>query len=56
MNNLAKMLAAYRQKNDMSQRELGKSIGLPHSTMCRVEQGKDFDLNTFAKLLAWMIK
>lgn len=56
MNNLSKSLSAYRQKHDMSQRDLAKSIGLPISTMCRVEQGKDFDLNTFSKLLAWMIK
>ena len=56
MNNLSKMLSAYRQKHDITQRGLAKILGVAPSTMNRIEKGEDFDLNTFAKLLTWMIK
>ncbi len=54
MNNLAKMFVAYRQKHDISQTEIAKQIGVSKSTMCRIEDGYDFDLDTLGKIAAWM--
>lgn len=52
--NLAKMFQAYRQKYDRSQSQLAELIGISHSTMCRIEQGADFDLDALTKIFIWM--
>jgi transcriptional regulator with XRE-family HTH domain len=56
MTNLAKMIAAYQQKFDVSARELAKAIGIAPSTITRIKQGKMPDADGLAKIILWMTK
>lgn len=56
MNNLSKMFLAHRQKENLSQKDMAKQLGINASILCRIEKGTDVSLSTFGKLLAWMIK
>jgi transcriptional regulator with XRE-family HTH domain len=53
---LGTILIAYRQKHDLSLRDLSSDIGISHATLQRIETGKDCDVRSFMKLLEWMMK
>jgi transcriptional regulator with XRE-family HTH domain len=53
---LGAMTIAYRQKHDLSLRDLSKDIGISYATLQRIEAGKDCDVRSFTKLLEWMMK
>jgi transcriptional regulator with XRE-family HTH domain len=47
-------LDAARVKEGMSWRELSRVIGVSASTMSRLSQGQNPDVNAFAKMVRWM--
>jgi ribosome-binding protein aMBF1 (putative translation factor) len=48
------MLRAYRTQKQLSLRDLEKKIDVPSATLSRLENGKDPDVDTFLRILAWM--
>ena len=52
--NLGRVLAGYRNAVPLSVRELAAQIGIPHSTLNRIEHGHPCDSDTFAKILLWL--
>ena len=53
--NLAVVICQYRWASKRSLRELGTEIGLPASTLMRVEQGYEADAHTLAAILRWLL-
>lgn len=53
MTNLGKALRAYRFMSEMSQKDIAAEIGIPASSLCRAERGKELSQEAFVKLLAW---
>ena len=51
---LGQLLLAYRQKKDIQARDLAKEIGVSASTLCRIERGKNPDVDSYLKILNWM--
>jgi transcriptional regulator with XRE-family HTH domain len=51
---LGSLLAAYRNVNRLSLRELAPIIGLSLATLHRVEQNKQIDQSTMLLLINWM--
>jgi transcriptional regulator with XRE-family HTH domain len=47
-------LDAAREQEGMSWRELSRVIGVSASTMSRLAQGQNPDINAFAKMVRWM--
>lgn len=44
----------YRVTNELTLREVGKEIGIGAATLMRLEQGRNPDGQTLAKVLAWL--
>lgn len=55
MTNLAKMIAAYRQKYDLTQQQLSEDMGITISRLSSMERNGTPDLETTMKLIDWMI-
>lgn len=51
---LGTVIRRYRVTNELSLREVGKEIGIGAATLMRLEQGRDPDGRTVAKVLAWL--
>ena len=51
---LGKVLADYRWANRIGVRELAKTIGVSHGTLCRLELNKNCDAATLTKILMWL--
>lgn len=51
---LGEVLECYRQMNRLRQRDLADELGLPISTICRIENGKSCDQDTTIKLINWL--
>jgi transcriptional regulator with XRE-family HTH domain len=51
---LAEMLTLYRAVHRQGMRELAKEIGVSAATVARIEAGKETDVATFLKLIAWL--
>ncbi len=51
---LGALLRIHRTWAMMDMREMAKEIGMSASTLCRIEQGKQCDVPTFLKLMAWL--
>jgi transcriptional regulator with XRE-family HTH domain len=51
---LGKVIRTYRVVNELALRDLGKQIGIGAATLMRLEQGREPDGSTLAKVLAWM--
>jgi transcriptional regulator with XRE-family HTH domain len=51
---LADLLRKRRNDLSLSLRELSAQIGVPFSTLSRVESGRIPDLNTFRNIVAWL--
>jgi transcriptional regulator with XRE-family HTH domain len=51
---LGQVIRRYRVTSELSLREIGKEIGIGAATLMRLEQGRDPDGQTLAKVLAWL--
>lgn len=51
---LGTVIRRYRVTNELTLREVGKEIGIGAATLMRLEQGRDMDSRTMAKVLAWL--
>lgn len=52
---LGEMLRLWRTVRQMTLREVAPSIGISHSTLLRLEQGKPCDLPSWLKVQAWLL-
>lgn len=53
---IGEALKAYRFKRELDQKALAKEIGIPASTLCRMEKGTSAcDARAFVKLMAWLL-
>lgn len=50
---LGKVIRTYRLMQELTLRELGKEIGIGAATLMRLEQGRDPDGATLAKVWTW---
>lgn len=53
---LGKIIRKYRVTSELTLREVGKEIGIGPATLMRLEQGRDPDGVTLAKVLAWLFQ
>jgi transcriptional regulator with XRE-family HTH domain len=53
---LGKVIRKYRVTSELSLRDVGKEIGIGAATLMRLEQGRDPDGATLAKVLTWLLK
>lgn len=53
---LGKIIRKYRVTSELTLREVGKEIGISAATLMRVEEGRDPDGSTVAKILAWLFQ
>ena len=51
---LGKIIRKYRVTSELTLRDVGKEIGIGAATLMRLEQGRDPDGQTLAKVLAWL--
>lgn len=51
---LGKVIRKYRVTSELTLRDVGKEIGIGAATLMRLEQGRDPDGQTLAKVLAWL--
>lgn len=51
---LGKVIKKYRLISELTLREVGKEIGIGAATLMRLEQGREPDGQTIAKILAWL--
>lgn len=56
MNNIGKLLVAYRQKHDVTLRELAVELEVSASTISRLETGKQIDSENCIKVINWLFK
>lgn len=49
-----KMLKIYCDMNDLASREVAKQIGVSHTTITRIMNGKTTDISTAIKILNWL--
>lgn len=47
-------LKAHRAARNLSLREVGRETGLSFSTLCRIEQGKDFAVSSLLAVAAYL--
>lgn len=52
---LGKVIRKYRVTSELTLREVGKEIGIGAATLMRLEQGRDPDGATLAKVLGWLM-
>lgn len=50
---LGKVIRKYRVTSELTLRDIGREIGIGAATLMRLEQGRDPDGRTLAKILAW---
>lgn len=53
---ISECLKLYRQSREISMRECSKEIGISCATLCRIEAGKGCDMQSFSKLLTWLMR
>jgi DNA-binding XRE family transcriptional regulator len=51
---LGTVIRRYRIMSELSLRDVGKEIGIGAATLMRLEQGRETDSGTIAKVLAWL--
>lgn len=54
LQNLAQLVVEARTTADISQRQLGREVGLPMSTISRCEGGHGMTVGTAVRLLEWL--
>lgn len=52
--NLGEMIRLYRASERITMRDLADRIGISASTVCRIENGKQCDMRSLGKLIAWL--
>lgn len=52
---LGTVIRKYRVTNELTLREVGQEIGIGAATLMRLEQGRDPDGATLAKVLHWLL-
>lgn len=52
---LGQVIRKYRVTSELTLREVGKEIGIGAATLMRLEQGRDPDGATLAKVLGWLM-
>lgn len=52
---LGTVIRKFRVTNEMTLRQVGKEIGIGPATLMRIEQGRDIDGATLAKVLGWLM-
>jgi transcriptional regulator with XRE-family HTH domain len=53
---ISECLKLYRSNRGLGIRECAKEIGISSATLSRIENGKHCDMNSFTKLLTWLMK
>ncbi len=53
---ISECLKLYRNSREIGMRECAKEIGVSCATLCRIENGKNCDMASFTKLLAWLMR
>lgn len=56
MTDLGEMLRLFRKQHEYGVREMAEEIGLSTATYSRVERGYPCDMETFVRLLEWMVR
>ncbi len=51
---IGRVLTAYRQKYDITMRDLAREVGISAATICRVEAGCAVPERTFLRLVLWL--
>jgi len=54
MNNIGKLLVAYRQKHDVTLRQLATELDMSAATVSRLETGKQIDSENCIKVISWL--
>lgn len=52
---LAKLIAAYMEKNKISLRAMAAEIEIPHDALWRFEQGKQIKTAHWTKIVKWAL-
>lgn len=52
---IGEVLSDWRYAERMGIREAAEKIGISHSTLSRIENGKPMDGDTLAKILTWLM-
>ena len=52
---LGKIIRKYRVTSELTLRDVGKEIGIGAATLMRLEQGREPDGVTLAKVLGWLM-
>lgn len=52
---LGAVVRKYRVTSELTLRQVGKEIGIGPATLMRIEQGRDIDGATLAKVLGWLM-
>ena len=55
MKNLGMVLRQWRWASKLSVRDAAKQMGINHSTLCRIEHGKETDSRNTFKVLRWLL-
>lgn len=56
MTNLAKTIAAYQQKHDVSAKTMAADLGFSASTLTRLKQGLMPDAAGILKIMNWLVR
>lgn len=54
--NLGRLLRLWRNVNEHGTREFAKKVGISHSTLSRIENGKPMELDTWLKIQRWLLR
>ena len=53
---ISECIKLYRNNHNLNMRDCAKEIGISNATLCRIESGKDCDIESFSKLLTWLMR
>jgi len=53
---LGEMITLYVRWHGLSIRQLADEMGIPSTTVHRIAAGRKVDIETFVKLMAWMVR
>lgn len=56
VKNLGRLLRLWRNVADLGGRDFAKELGIDHSTLSRIENGKPMDLTTWLKIQTWLLR
>lgn len=54
--NLGNLLKTWRLKHDLTLRDLANEIGISHTTLMRIEEGRNCDATTFYEIMGRLFK